>query len=354
MRPLPVLLRIYHRHRSSPQPPQSFLLPVTLSKMANPNLPPIQEIAHVSPSLIRILAGNGGKFTLQGTNTYLIGTGPNRILIDTGEGKSSWISALKRTLASENASIQHALITHWHGDHTGGIPDLLSAFPNTKVYKNQTTNHPDHDSSLIKYEQISDGQVFAVPGATLKAFHTPGHTTDHMVLHWQEQDALFTGDNVLGHGTAVFEDLSTYLSSLNKMRTLFKGVAYPGHGLEIADGPAKIVEYLRHRQLREDQVVQRLKSVPPPPSSSSSSSSQREGRQVNSNGGNASSSSWTLMELVRSIYQDVPETLHPAAAGGLLQILHKLQREEKVVVVDDGGEEERWRLVVGSGRESAL
>ncbi|KAK3984953.1 beta-lactamase-like protein 2 [Cladorrhinum sp. PSN332] len=332
MRPHPVLLLRHHRI------PPAILIS---SKMASPKLPGIEEVTHLSPSLIRILAGNAGKFTLQGTNTYLVGAGPHRILIDTGEGKPSWIAALKRTLTSENATIKHALITHWHGDHTGGIPDLLAAFPNTPIYKNSAQNPPGYDPSQYKYLPIADGQVFSVDGAaTLKAVHTPGHTTDHMVLHWQEQDALFTGDNVLGHGTAVFEDLSTYLASLNKMRTLFKGTAYPGHGVEINDGPGKIEEYLRHRQLREDQIVQRLKS-------------NQVGKVNNEAAGNQS---WTLMELVRSIYRDVPETLHPAAAGGLLQILQKLQREGRVVLVDDeGAEEERWRLVAASGRgESAL
>lgn len=51
------------------------------------------------------------------------------------------------------------------------------------------------------------------------------------------------------------------------------------------------------------------------------------------------------MELVRAIYRDVPESLHPAAAGGVVQVLQKLQREGKVLVVDG----ERWRLA-GSGR----
>ena len=40
---------------------------------------------------------------------------------------------------------------------------------------------------------------------------------------------MFTGDNVLGHGTAVFEDLTVYLDSLSRMREQFRGRAYPGH-----------------------------------------------------------------------------------------------------------------------------
>ncbi len=33
------------------------------------------------------------------------------------------------------------------------------------------------------FTKIVDGQTFEVEGATLTAIHTPGHTTDHVVLH---------------------------------------------------------------------------------------------------------------------------------------------------------------------------
>lgn len=275
----------------------------------------LPEVTRLSPACVRILGGNPGKFTLQGTNTYLLGTGPERILIDTGEGKPSWISALKRTLAEEKASIATALITHWHHDHVQGIPDLLGFSPNTKVHKNQP------EAGQL---DITDGQRFQVPGATVTAVHTPGHTVDHMTLVLEEEDAMFTGDNVLGQGTAVFEDLGTYMSSLEKMKKLFKGRAYPGHGPVIPEGPAKITEYIQHRRQREEQVMQTLRSK-----RSDVLASAQEG----------DSNAWTPMELVRVIYHDVPETLHPAAAGGVVQILRKLEREGKVYLAG-----EKWIL----------
>ena len=134
---------------------------------------------------------------------------------------------------------------------------------------------------------------------------------------------MFTGDNVLGYGTAVFEDLATYLSSLEKMRGVFKGRAYPGHGPVIEDGPSKILEYIRHRQMREDQVIQVLKSS--------------RGEGVADGGEDA----WTSMEIVKVIYKDVPESLHLPANGGIVQILRKLEEEEKVV---EDGRTERWKL----------
>jgi glyoxylase-like metal-dependent hydrolase (beta-lactamase superfamily II) len=281
----------------------------------------LPEVERLSPTCIRILGGNPGKFTLQGTNTYLLGTGSSRLLIDTGEGKPTWISALKKTLAKEKAHITKALLTHWHHDHTSGVRDLLSISSDTEVYKHQP------ESGQL---DITDGQKFQVEGATLTAVHTPGHTVDHMVFLLEEEDAMFTGDNVLGHGTAVFEDLGTYLGSLEKMKPLFKGRAYPGHGPVLADGPSKIAEYIHHRRQREEQVIQTLKLG-------------RVGLSAASNGDN---DAWDVMELVQIIYEDVPETLHPAAAGGVIQVLQKLEKEGKVSL-EDG----RWRL---KGRRSPL
>ena len=231
-----------------------------------------------------------------------------RLLIDTGEGKSSWLQHLASVLAAEKASISHALLTHWHPDHVGGLENLRSLCPDVLVYK-----HPSsHWSHSAIQHSINDGQTFNVNGANLLAVHCPGHTKDHMAFILEEEDAMFTGDNVLGHGTAVFEDLAVYLGSLSLMRERTKGRAYPGHGEVIEDGPAKIDEYIAHRQHREDEILQALKAA------------DREAAP---------------MELVKVVYKDVPEYLHVPAAGGVIQVLQKLERERKVG--ENGG---RWHI----------
>ncbi|CEN59377.1 Putative Glyoxylase [Aspergillus calidoustus] len=284
-------------------------------------LVPLPEVERLSASVVRILGGNPGKFTLQGTNTYLVGQGPRRILIDTGEGKPSWANNLKKVLADENATIHQALVTHWHHDHVGGISDVLGLCPGATIYKHQPAEGQT---------SIEDGQVFKVDGATLKAFHTPGHTVDHMMLVLEEEDAVFTGDNVLGHGTAVFEDLKAYLDSLQRMQDRVSGRGYPGHGAVIESATAKIGEYIRHRQQREDEIIRVL----------------RYGKLDVGEGERSPERklSWTPLEIVKIIYHNVPENLHLPAANGVIQVLNKLEDEGKVIHDADSG---RWTLNVG-------
>jgi ribonuclease/clavin/mitogillin len=288
----------------------------SIRKMAA-QLVSLPEIERLSPACIRILGGNPGKYTLQGTNTYLVGTGSSRLLIDTGEGNASWIDALKRTLADEKTTIKSVLLTHWHHDHINGVPSVLAHSPDTTVYK------CDPQEGWLA---IEDGQSFQVEGATLTAVHTPGHTTDHMAFILKEEDALFTGDNVLGQGTAVFEDLGAYLESLDKMGKLVSGRGYPGHGPVVPVTREKTAEYIAHRGEREKQVLQTLNSA--------------KESEVSPSGKAEGTSAWTPMELVKVIYRGYPEALHLPAVGGVVQILQKLQDEDKVSLEDDGS----WRL----------
>jgi ribonuclease/clavin/mitogillin len=190
------------------------------------------------------------------------------------------------------------------------VTDLLSLFPSAQIFKNT----PSLKGDASTWKDIHDGQVFKTEGAMLTAVHCPGHTTDHMAFVLEEEDAMFTGDNVLGHGTAVFEDLATYLQSLEHMGTKFSGRAYPGHGDVIEDGKAKIKEYISHRKQREGQVLEVL--------------GQAKGEQGSSS-----------MEIVKVVYVDYPENLHVPAEMGVVQVLKKLEMDGRVEEVDG-----RWRM----------
>lgn len=45
---------------------------------------------------------------------------------------------------------------------------------------------------------LKNGQEISVEGADVRCLHTPGHTTDHIVLILKEDGSLFSGDCILG------------------------------------------------------------------------------------------------------------------------------------------------------------
>merc|ERR1712039_788200 len=143
--------------------------------------------------------------------------------------------------------------------------------------------------------RLTDGQVVKTEGATLRVLHTPGHANDHAALVLEEEQAMFTGDNVLGTGTPVFRDLPLYLQSLQRMQSERPTVLYTSHGPMVSDGEALIAEYIEHRDARVRQVQEKLMSV---------------------NG------AWcTAEEITRRIYTTHPEHLVQAAIGNTLQAL---------------------------------
>jgi len=217
-------------------------------------LPAIADVEVLSSRVIRILGQNAGKFTLQGTNTYIIGTGSERILIDTSQGIPEWAALISSTLADSNITLSHVLLTHWHGDHTGGVPDLLRMYPHLKpsIYKNMPSK---------SQQPIPNGSVFQAEGATLRAVHAPGHAEDHTCFILEEEMAMFTGDNVLGHGTAAVEQLSVWLDSLRLMQSHNCTVGYPAHGVVIPDLQRKIDLELKAKTRRETQVLSTLAQI---------------------------------------------------------------------------------------------
>ncbi|ODM19152.1 hypothetical protein SI65_05769 [Aspergillus cristatus] len=280
-------------------------------------LPPLPDVERITPRVVRVLAGNPGGFQLQGTNTYLVGSGREKILIDTGQGLPVWIDHIAQVVAENDLKIVAALITHWHGDHTGGVPDLLVHFPHltSAIYKNQ----PDRGQ-----QDILDGQVFRVEGATIRALHTPGHAVDHMCFILEEEQAIFTGDNVLGHGFTVVEDLGAYTNSLGIMNDQGCQIGYPAHGVVITDMPAKMAEYRDQRLRRERQVISAL----------------RESRQRNAGRG-----SITVQEVVQSVHGIVPEEVSKKALEPFTQeVLLKLAGDRKVAFELQGGVK-RWFIV---------
>jgi glyoxylase-like metal-dependent hydrolase (beta-lactamase superfamily II) len=124
--------------------------------------------------------------------------------------------------------------------------------------------YPDLSRSIFKHtpsktqQPIIDGQRFKVEGATVRAVHSPGHSHDHMCFILEEEQAMFTGDNLLGHGTAAVEHLSTWMKTLRQMQSHGCTRGYPAHGAVITDLKAKIAGELAGKLRRERQALQAL------------------------------------------------------------------------------------------------
>ncbi|XP_059159930.1 endoribonuclease LACTB2-like [Physella acuta] len=272
----------------------------------------IPKYLQLSQRVIRILGCNPGPATLQGTNTYLVGTGKRRILIDTGDPNvPEYINLLKTSLAKHAVDIQEIIVTHWHHDHVGGVDDICRALGTKfRISKLKRESCPDVALTETTYNFIKDRHVFSTEGATLKAYYGPGHTEDHIVLQLQEDGSVFSGDTILGGSTTIIEDLQQYMKTLNELLELKPKVIYPGHGPEILNPEEIIRYYIKHRNDREQQIVQFLKN--------------NTGKKI------------TALDIVKGVYKGVPEEVFPMAVQNVTLHLQKLQKDE--VTESENGE----------------
>ncbi len=263
----------------------------------------LPDVERWSERVTLALGQNPGVFTGPGTNTYLVGTGRRRILLDTGEGRPEYLPVLARALDETGCEIQEIVLTHGHPDHIGGAPGLLERYGSLRVSKRPW---PGVDEGFpVELRAIDEGDVLRTEGATLRAVHAPGHAEDHLCFVLEEEGSLFSGDNVLGVGTTVIPgrggDLADYMRSLERLLAERPTAIYPAHGPRIADGRAKIREYIEHRRQREEQILAAL-----------------------------AAGFSDVGELVRRIYAAYPEALHAAAAQSVLSHLLKLEGEGAV------------------------
>jgi glyoxylase-like metal-dependent hydrolase (beta-lactamase superfamily II) len=197
------------------------------------------------------LGQNPSAFTGPGTNTYLIGTGPERILLDPGQGLPRYLPVLERAMTETGCQgFQEIVLTHGHPDHIGGVRSVLERFGPLRVSK---FPWPEVDAEYedLEIQPLADGAVIETKGATLRGVFTPGHAPDHLCFMLEEEQALFSGDNVLGVGTTVIPnasgDLGDYLRSLETLLAERPRRIYPAHGPAIEDAVGKIREYIEHR-----------------------------------------------------------------------------------------------------------
>jgi glyoxylase-like metal-dependent hydrolase (beta-lactamase superfamily II) len=219
--------------------------------------------------VIRVRAANPSPLTLDGTNTYVVGSW----VVDPGPADSVHLDAVRR---AADGSIEGVVLTHSHADHAEGA-ELLGA------------------PVVLPPDRARIGPFTALA--------TPGHSADSVCLLMGR--ACFTGDTVLGEGSVFIApgegSLSAYLDSLRRLRELDLEVLCPGHGPYVRDPATKLDEYIAHRLDRERRLLEALDA----------------GLR-------------TRDELLDAAWPDAPAELRPAAALTLAAHLEKLSEEGRL------------------------
>lgn len=224
----------------------------------------------LSPLVRRVLARNPSPFTFTGTGTYIVGHGTVAI-IDPGPADPEHLDAVAAAVAGETVS--HFLITHTHMDHSPGAGPLRARLGGTIAGCAPLVLRDDgpradagFDPGYAPDHVMADGEAVAGPGWTLRAVHTPGHTSNHLCFALEEEGALFSGDHVMGWSTTVVAppdgDMADYMASLAKLMGRSDVCYYPTHGAPV-DEPQRLVKgMIAHRRQRETQILAQLAQGP--------------------------------------------------------------------------------------------
>lgn len=135
----------------------------------------------------------------------------NAIVVDPGDAKP-----VLDFLQQHDYVLQAILVTHKHFDHSGGVEELLSCFPDIPVYANKIENmlHTTHFTF--------ECEVIKIPHFPLefKVFDIPAHTAGHVAYY--AAPFLFCGDTLFTAGCGrLFEGTAAEMfSSLQKLMKL--------------------------------------------------------------------------------------------------------------------------------------
>ena len=229
------------------------------------------RVDRVSPLIRRVIADNPGPFTFTGTGTYIVGRsepGAGVAVIDPGPPDADHLAALLG--AVEGQTVSHVLVTHTHRDHAPlarpfaeavGAPVLAARPPVHTIHASGGLDEDD-DDSFAPDVILEGGETLAGDGWTMEALSTPGHASNHMAFVLRDENALFSGDHVMGWSTTVVAppdgDMAAYMASLEAVIERRFTTIWPTHGAPVTDPGPFLEAYRAHRLGREAQVLARL------------------------------------------------------------------------------------------------
>lgn len=246
--------------------------------------------------LERVLANNPGPFTGPGTNTWVVGDEAGSVaIIDPGPVDGKHAKAILEKVG--NRKVEAVLVTHTHPDHAP------LANPLARDLGVPAVGYAPGDG-FVPAIRLLEGARLDVGDITLQVIHTPGHADDH--LCFRVDNALFTGDHIMGGSSVMVEKMGPYLSSLRKLKGTGLERLHPGHGDDM-EHPDQVIDwYIAHRMQRHEQIFEAI--------------------------GNGAG---TVAEIVELVYDDVDVSLHPLAGRSVTAHVTLLRDEERIALRDD-------------------
>jgi glyoxylase-like metal-dependent hydrolase (beta-lactamase superfamily II) len=281
------------------------------------------KVDRVANGVRRILAPNPSAMTGPGTNTYLIGEGPDVLLLDPGPDVGSHLAAVLAALGPDEA-VAGIIVTHAHRDHSEAAPRLAAATGAPVLAFGRATDGRSAamqrlaeaglvsggegvDTGFAPDRLLADGETLPSGSGNLRVLHTPGHMGGHICLGFG--DILFSGDHAMGWSTSLVSppdgDMRDYMASLDRLQQQRWSLMLPGHGEAVMAVADRLEALARHRRQREAEILTALETRP-----------------------------LTLSMLTRKIYADLPRALLPAARRNTLAHVIDLA-ERKEITGDD-------------------